>query len=190
MAKIFKTTKHTEESNKKNGSSFWETVGGIALGAAYVVAAAASTQSEYNTATQTMKTIVPKYTGLRNRTIPASDWDAMERAERVFEQHARSMDGAADNAATIHAVLLANRKSGSSYYSRSTHQNTDGMSLAEAQSINGIYESKYGGNEYLLPKTIVLSDAEKDRIFRAAVVLRENHRSYDSDYLEAILGRA
>ncbi len=188
MAKIFKTTKHTEESNKKNGSSFWETVGGIALGAAYVVAAAASTQSEYNTATQTMKTIVPKYTGLRNRTIPASDWDAMERAERVFEQHARSMDGAADNAATIHAVLLANRKSGSSYYSRST--NTRQMSLAEAQTICGLYESKFGCMTCMFPKEIRLSDSEKDRIFQAAVVLRENDRSYDSEFLEAILARA
>ena len=190
MAKIFKTTKHTEETNKKNGSSFWETVGGIALGAVYVAAAAASTQNEYNNAVRVAETIVPKYEGLRNRTIPTSEWEKMERAEKVFSQHARSMDGAAENAAKIHAVLLANRKFGSSYSSTAQTTQTRQMSLAEAQVLHSIYKSKFGGNAYLLPKSIILDADEKKRLFNAAVVLRENRQSYDADYLEAVLAHA
>lgn len=187
MAKIFKTNK--QEEPKKNGSSFWETVGGIALGAVYVAAAAASTQNEYNNAVRVMETIVPKYEGLRNRTIPTSEWDKLEHAEKVFAQHARTMDHAAENAAKIHAILLANRKFGSSY-SRTAQTQTRQMSLAEAQVLHSIYDSKFGGNEYLLPRTIVLDADEKKRLFDAAVVLRENRRSYDADYLEAILAHA
>ena len=184
MANLFNRNNRNEK-NKKD-SSFWETVGGIALGAVYVAAAVGSAQSEYNDAIRVMKT---KYDGLRNKTIPTSDWEKLERAEKVFSQRARSMDGAAENAAKIHAILLANRKFGSSYYSHATTQ-TRQMSLAEAQTICGLYESKFGCMTCMFPKEIRLSDSEKDRIFQAAVVLRENDRSYDSEFLEAVLARA
>ena len=177
-------------AKKNENSSFWGTLGGIALGAVYVAAAVGSAQNEYNDANRVMETLVPKYEGFRNHTIPTSDWEKLEHAEKVFSQHARSMDGAAENAAKIHAILLANRKFGESYSRTAQTTQTRQMSLAEAQVLHSIYKSRFGGNAYLLPKTIVLDEDEKNRLFNAAVVLRENRQSYDADYLEAVLAHA
>ena len=185
MANLF----NRNEKNKKD-SSLWETLGGIALGAVYVAAAVGSAQNEYNDAVRVMETLVPKYEGFRNHTIPTSDWEKLEHAEKVFAQHARTMDNAADNAAKIHAILLANRKFGDGYSRTAQTTQTRQMSLGEAQTIHGIYKSKFGGNTYLLPRTITLDENEKKRLFDAAVVLRENRQSYDADYLEAVLARA
>lgn len=177
-------------AKKNEKGSFWGTLGGIALGAVYVAAAVGSAQNEYNDAVRVMETLVPKYEGFRNHTIPTSDWEKLEHAEKVFSQHARSMDGAAENAAKIHAILLANRKFGESYSRTAQTTQTRQMSLAEAQVLHSIYKSRFGGNAYLLPKNIVLDEDEKNRLFNAAVVLRENRQSYDADYLEAVLAHA
>lgn len=188
MANLFNHNDRNNKNTGKDNGGFWSTAAVIGVAILGAMAEVGNSQNAYNEALRTMEVVVPRYAGRRNRTIPSNEWERLERAEKVFEQRACTTDGAAENAAAIHAILISNRKFGSS--TATTRQNTDGMSLAEAQSINGIYESKFGGNEYLLPRTIVLSEDEKKRLFKAAVVLRENRRSYNADYLEAILAHA
>lgn len=105
MANLF----NRNEKNKKD-SSLWETLGGIALGAVYIAAAVGSAQNEYNDAVRVMETLVPKYEGFRNHTIPTSDWEKLEHAEKVFAQHARTMDNAADNRVSSEEIRTSSRE--------------------------------------------------------------------------------
>lgn len=194
MANLFnKKSNNTKSKTETTGNSIWSTLGTIAVAGLYVAAAVASNDPEYNSAVNTLNTIVPKYDGVRRVVIPASDWDKLEKAEKVFEKNANTREGAVEAAGKIHTILISNYKAGMKP-TRTTVTRTvyverpvDKMSLTEAQTIYNIYYAKH---KYTYVLGVQLNDAEKTQLFNAAVVLRDNNASYKANYLESVLANA
>ena len=203
MANLF----NRDRNNKKNDDkgSIWSTLGSIAIAGLYVAAAVAADDPEYNSAVEVMKTIVPKYDGLRRTQIPASDWDKMSAAEKVFEKNANLKDDAISNASKIHMILLSNHRKESTPHTatrvvvveerRPINVADHKMSCTEAQSVYNIYMEKYkwqinlAAYSFNSPR-LALTDSECQTIFQAATVLRENKAPYKANELEKLLSYA
>ncbi len=187
MARLF-NSRDSHDNGKKDSSGFWSTAAVIGVAILGAMAEAGNKEMEYNDALNTLETVVPRYEKTRNTLISTFDWNRMKKAEEVFEACSRTKDGAAENASRVHAVLIANQCVGDLYKKPAkTREGVVEMDSDEAQSIWNIYTNKYvpWGNE-----TVILSNAEKEALCRAAVVLRKKGLSVRAGQLERLLARA